>query len=38
MVLLAMSRRERIHAVLRMPGSIIISRPDGRVNGAAADF
>jgi hypothetical protein len=33
MVLLAIIRREQIHAQLRMPGRVIISRPRCKVNG-----
>jgi len=33
MLLLAMIRREWIHAVMRMPGRLIISRPEDAVNG-----
>src|SRR5579863_760113 len=35
MVLLAINRREWVHAVVRMPGSPIISRWRGAVNGWA---
>ncbi|MGA2345002.1 MAG: hypothetical protein ABSF93_03285 [Candidatus Sulfotelmatobacter sp.] len=38
MVLLAMIRREWIHALLRMPGKVIISRPGCAVNGEMAEF
>jgi hypothetical protein len=38
MVLLVMTGREWIHALLRMPGSAIISRLRGEVNGEMAEF
>jgi len=38
MMLLAMMRREWIHAVVRMPGRVIISRREDEVNGEMAEF